>query len=346
MKYISAGMARRHAPLACTLFLWAFGPGIAWAQSKSCQTAPLLVAVLDEQGMPAPGLKAGDFHVKVNGKDAKVLQAAEEAKRRRAVILLDTNPGMRDDSTGKWTLAREIATHIVQEGPWEGVPGFAIFGDAGKKGESKTSLDPIENPKNYDFKAISAGIGLAGPTVHPAPLFDAVYDGFSMLNRPQLGDVLFLVTDAGDAGSKKKHKDVLDSLLAAGVRMYAITLPMRYDAQLVVSRSALSTDALQQHENTDFMNMVVTSGGSFLRILPNRRTNVWGFKFTDEERLRMATSLQLLYLQAARVYRVELEIPAGTGVARNKVEVSFDSPAHKKLHVRHAKFIAPCGSPS
>ena len=332
---------------------WLFRCVAAWAllqlMSASAQSQPqecaasIVVTVFDEQGMHVNGLKAGDFRVKVDGKDVKVTSAAEEGKKRRAVVLLDTNPGMRSDKTGKWTLAREIATHVLQTGPWE-TPRFAIFGDLKKKAGQQTSVSSIDEVRNYDFNTIAAGIALASPAVHPSPLFDAIYDGYSLFETPQAGDVIFLVTDGGDAGSKKNYKEVQEALLAAGVRLYAITLPMRYDAELVVTGPGSSSDALQQRENTDFLNMVVNSGGSFLRINPNRRTNEWGFKFTDEERMRMATSLQLLYLQAARVYRVNATLPAPAGAARSKrLEISLTSPANKKLQLRHPRYVSACG---
>ena len=316
------------------------------AQEKNCRPSPLLATVIDQQGMPVSGLQSTDFRVKVDGKEVSVSSIVEDSRKRRAVILLDTNAGMRDDATGKWTLAKEIATHIAQVGPWEDVSRVGVFGDAAQKGERATSLETIANLKNYDFGMISSGVALAGAKQHASPLFDSLFESVSLFQPPIAGDVVFLVTDGGDEGSKKKAKEVQEALLAHGVRVFAITLPMRYDAQLVVTGPGGGTDALTQRENTDFINLVVNSGGAFLRIQPNRRTNEWGFKFTDEERMRLATSLQILYLQAAKAYRIEwASLPGTVSSAQRRLDISVTS-ANKRLTVRHAKFLPPCGPAS
>jgi hypothetical protein len=340
MEMLAMGIVTRCAVL--TLFVSAAAFSLR-AQDKSCTAIVILASASDEQGMPAGGLTAGSFSVKVGGKVAKVLSAAEQASRRKVAILLDASPSMRDDSNGKWSLAREIAAHIVENGPASETPPFAVFGETARPADRTSSLELMTSAQAFQQLAVT-GLALAQPYTKPPRLFDSLYEGLALLGETRRGDVLFVVTDGGEQGSKTKPSALLNVLVRRGIRLFAVTLPTKYDAEVVVIRGASDAEALRQKENTDFLNLVDFSGGGLLRIHPNRRTNEWGFKFTDEERVRMATSLQLLYLRAARFYQLEVEVPKDVATAlEQRLEISVNPPARRgTIRVDHVRKLIPC----
>ena len=160
--------------------------------------------------------------------------------------------------------------------------------------------------------------------------------------RPfNVGDV---VTTGGESGSKTKARELQDRLLAHGVRLFAVTMPMRYDVGLTYVRPGSGADDTVQKEHTEFLTAVKASNGKFLRLAPKRRSNQWGFKYTDDERMALATSLQVLYFQMAKYYRLELApVRAVDQHASLKVELNPpDRIKARKPQLTHPSKVHPC----
>ncbi|HUO14249.1 MAG TPA: hypothetical protein VMX38_04615 [Verrucomicrobiae bacterium] len=80
----------------------------------------MVVNVFDSRGNPVRGLTKENFHLRVNGKPAVVLDARYSLSPRRIVVLLDMSGSMiGEEATGKWRIAREAAEDLLAETPAE-----------------------------------------------------------------------------------------------------------------------------------------------------------------------------------------------------------------------------------
>ena len=301
------------------------------------------VSVVDERGLPVRGLTAGEFRAELRGKLARIVSAREDLNPRRVLLLLDTGANMRETSSGKWQLALEIATHVVQNSPSTNDLRFGIFGKSDKSGIHPTAGEPITRPAS--FEELMSGLPLVDRAIQRPPLFDVMADGVRLLEKPRPGDVIFVVTDGQNDSSKIKLGELEHLFLTAGVRIFAVTLPMRYERSgLTVNAPAFS----EERENTDFINFTSTTGGKFFRVLPKFYPNEWGFHFDDKERLALATALQLLYLQMAHFYQLEVVLPQVVEKSC-PLEVAVmgpDGKTRKSLRLIHPQKLEPCTAPS
>lgn len=317
----------------------------AAAQATSCPTRTVPVVVLNAEGIPVTGLSASDFRGEYRGRPLRVTSATFMSAPHRIAVVLDGSPSMRQNNTGKWTLAQEIAGHILSYGP-EASYSFATMGGAAPGVQAGDNTRPVFVRTLED---LIAGSMIRTPGGPRGPIFDLVRAGRNMLETPQPGDVVFLVTDGGEEGSKTKPAEVQQELLAAGVRLFAVTLPMRYDFELVITTPGSGPPPTEQREATDFLNLVTASAGKTLRVQATRKaSNEWGFRYDEQDKLRLATALQAMYLQIAYFYRVEVELPETVErPTRWKLEVvSPDGKPRKGFQLSFPGFLVPCRQPA
>lgn len=328
--------------------------GLAWAfaallaavpaggQTEPCRTQSIIVSVLDAEGFPLRGLEASNFQGELRGKPVRVRSVSFEAQPRQIVVLLDGSEDMREEKAGKWAMAQAIVEHIFENGPRGVEYTFALAGLP-----EKTPLRGIPEDRLFyqRFNALMLGIPMATHNVRRAPIFDVISGGLSLFEKIEPGDVIFLVTDGGEQGSKSKSGDIQRELVQRGVRLFAVTLPMRYQRQVAVIRSnSGDTDYDEVGEATDFLQTARISGGGILRVLPKRGSSEWSFKFDDEQRSMVATALQRLYVQMTQFYRLELEFDRPVDRATSwKLSVSPPAGQTKKsIRVVQPERMFPC----
>jgi hypothetical protein len=330
-----------HFTLAALLLV-----GRAAAQDLACRQSLIAVNVSDERGFPVAGLSVSNFRAELRGKPLKILALSVDKRPRRIAVLLDASESIRSNSTGKWDLAQEIAQHFVQNGPPDAQISFDIVGSG-----SPRMLRPLDT-KDVTFGSRSLGELLQGlPAVGPGErrgaLFDVIHQGLTRIEKPQFGDVVYLVTDGDEEGSKRKPAEIQKELAQYGVRVFAVTLPMIRDLEFAVIRPGTTDSQFEaQHETTDFRDTISGSGGHIFRVRPNRRTNEWGFHFDEKERVALATSLQLLYVEMIQFYRLDLEVAAPLREPTNwKLELRLPAElAKKSLRVTYPAKLFPCAN--
>jgi hypothetical protein len=312
------------------------------AQSPPCEQRTVIASVLGDNGLPLRGLTAQNFTGELRGKPIKVASVTALSEPRKIVVVLDGSEGMRDADSGKWAMAQAVVGHIVENGPRDAEYTVAIAGTEEKRLVRGHAMEPIFLNK---FSDLFQGIPMATHKARRAPIFDVIQGGLALLENSEPGDVVFLVTDGGEESSRVKARDIQRELVVRGVRLFAVTLPMRYERQVSVIRPGSGDTSYDEiAEATDFLETARISGGGILRILPKKGNNEWSFKFTDEQRIAVATSLQRLYLQMMHAYR--LELAPGAPVERSTTwKLKVTSPGEvpsKSLRVAHPTYIYPC----
>lgn len=312
------------------------------AQAPPCEKHTVIASVLGDNGLPLRSLAAQNFAGELRGKPIQVVSVTALPEPRRIIVVLDGSEGMRDAGSGKWAMAQAVVGHIVENGPRNAEYTVAIAGLEEKRPVRGNAMEPIFLNK---FSDLFQGIPMATHKARRAPIFDVIYGSLQLLENSEPGDVVFLVTDGGEESSRVKARDIQRELILRGVRLFAVTLPMRYERQVSVIRPGTGDTTYDEvAEATDFLETARISGGSILRILPKKGNNEWNFKFTDEQRIAVATGLQRLYLQMMHAYR--LELAPGAPVARPtpwklKVTPPSEVPG-KALRVVHPTQVYPC----
>lgn len=312
------------------------------AQTIPCEKHTVIASVLGDDGLPLRGLTAQNFAGELRGKPIRVASVTALPEPRKIVVILDGSEGMRDASSGKWAMAQAVVGHIVENGPRNAEYTVAIAGLAEKKPVRGNAIEPYFLNK---FSDLFQGIPMVTHKARRAPIFDVIQGSLALLESSEPGDVVFLVTDGGEESSRVKARDVQRDLILRGVRLFAVTLPMRYERQVSVIRGGTGDTTYDEvGEATDFLETARISGGGILRILPKKGNNEWSFKFTDEQRIVVATSLQRLYLQMMHAYRLELASDAaGARSTTWKLKVTPPSGVPSKvLRVVHPTQIYPC----
>jgi hypothetical protein len=200
-------------------------------------TRPIVANVVDTKGNAVRDLTKQNFHVRVNGKPAVVLDARYSLAPRRIVVLLDMSGSMTGEKTnGKWLIAREAVDDLLAETP--GDVSIAMLTFSGKVrdvfdfSQGRTAIaewmkeDPGQRPKRKDSPRTA--------------LFDAISEGLKLLQPVQPGDSVYAITDGGDNASQVSAGKVRSALLQSRVRLFAFLFsePMR----LPVEQGLLSID--------------------------------------------------------------------------------------------------------
>jgi hypothetical protein len=300
--------------------------GAAPAQDAGCLRMVAVVSVLDNRGMQVEDLDASNFHIEFRGRSATVEYAVKNTLRRKLMVLLDASETMRETSTGKWQLANLIAQHVLAYGPPASEVRFLTFG---KALEPRLKADrTIERPELADRmgQLMSGWFPAIGRGEKRGPLFDFLLEGLKQMEKPEAGDALFVITDGGEESSRARAEQVQQELLRAGVRLFAVTLPMRYEREISVVRPGSGdTPFDEQQENTDFMNTVRVTGGRALRVRPRLSAQGWGYDFSDKEKEALATSLQFLYVQMWNFYRLQITLPEAPHTLSNW-KITYEPP--------------------
>lgn len=207
---------RKHLPLHPFLFLTILFPAILasplQAQQDSCLNRTIAVNVLAEDVQFIDGLGTRNFRGKVHGKPVEIVSATHDQAPRRIVMVLDASGSMRD----KWGVEIYAAEGLMRADP---ASSFALITFAEKM---KDRIDFAEGREKVSDELASLESPLEiGPRGGTA-LRDALAAALDLLRPAQLGDAIYVVSDAGDNASKVRDTRFEDMLVSADVRLFAL----------------------------------------------------------------------------------------------------------------------------
>ena len=121
---------------------------------------------------------------------------------------------------GRWDLAYRAAWDIIALAPAGGSLALLVY--------AETVEETVEFTQERE--AVLQRLSVLGPDYQPpksyrrTALYDAILEAVALLTPPQVGDVIYLITDGGENSSRTRGRRARRALLCAGVRLFAFVL--------------------------------------------------------------------------------------------------------------------------
>lgn len=304
------------------------------AQQNPCDQRKVFATVEDEKGQVVDGLTAANFHA-ILGKEIIPVTLAESSPLRRIVILLDQSGSMYD--TYKYHAASYLITNLVKQSPLEIQFAFATYSSDFQLKQNITSNHYQMIEKVKQTLSVKAPWG-------PSATLDALLAGLGLLNPPETGDAVLLVTDGGENDSKINWDDAARHLAGSDVRLFAAVVTPQY-----------RTGVLQEYETKEtrkFKKMFEDMGGEIFWLgsdYPSRGAHPKNIVFhisVDCHDIPKSAADILQFMEAG--YRLQIS-PIGTFTKPVdwKLEVTNGSRAKATaLFVRYPPKLFPCSATS
>jgi len=266
------------------------------AQDSGCTRRTVAVGVVDREWNLVSGLSAANFHGSLRGHDVEILSASIDRSPRHIVLLLDASGSMMHAEEAE----RSISEYLIRYAPPQAsIAQMAFSGRVfASEGFSQDSLTLLKNLA--DLLRVREGRSWgSGKTA----LYDGIASARGSLGVPNLGDVVFALTDGGDNNSRLDDIEVKKDMLAAGVRLFAT----------IILASKLTGEATPPEgiEGPGHLHdMVAATGGSDLT-LPNIGASQ-PFKYLHIKSSVDAVNLALqrMFQQMGEFYRLDVRTPA------------------------------------
>ena len=307
---------RRLLPVVLGLgALW--GPHAA-GQTDPCTRRTLPLTVVDATGRPIANLTASDLQGKFRGQSVKILSVAPDNRPHRIVILLDASGSMAT----KWREVVAPAYHLTEIRLPNTKLGLLIFGEkineqidfsAGQNAVAER-LSQIRSDPTYSGKFVQ------GKTA----LFDALLAGVRLLSAPTSADVIYLVSDGGENGSRAGFDEVVRQLTLSGVRLFV--------SGLFGELGYRSRTPEELNGPTNLAEMVKRTGGEMMVPFAN------GFPTKPKEAGQLTEAMNLFYLKMIQNHLLEVELPTIVDKQRGW-ELKLTS--EKKQQWKNARILYP-----
>ena len=178
--------------------------------------------VVDEKGVPVPGLGRDDFEILEDGKDQKIAIFEREAVAPLSIVLsIDASESVLRDERLEKDAAKHFLRALIREQDEVELMDFA---------ETVREVVPFTN----QVKRIETGLNNLQHGTSTA-LYDAIYLGSDVLAKTK-GDggrrrVMVLITDGGDTVKGSLYTQALEQAQRAGAMVYSIIIvPVYADA--------------------------------------------------------------------------------------------------------------------
>lgn len=183
----------------------------------------MVVSALTQKGELVNGLTPEFFAANFRGRPVTIESATYDTAPRRVVLLLDTSGSMRDSREVQLTLADYL---LAWTSPATSV-ALLTFGNgvrdrlplATDRAPARAELQKLRSlPKTPPM-----GSNYTGKTA----LWIGIQEALQLLDPPQAGDAICLISDGGDNASRGRDRVVRRRLAESGVRVFSVlvTLP-------------------------------------------------------------------------------------------------------------------------
>lgn len=296
----------------------------------------LPVNVLDAQGNLVRGLTAADFRASFRGQPVKILSVTRAAGSRRIVILLDVSGSMATPKS-KWGVARMAAEDVAAYAPPGSSVALVAFSDrVNEKLDFAVGREALLR-KVSEMDSDSIPGGGKGRTA----LLDALAESLGMLDKPELGDAVFAITDGGENSSRIRRKQAEGNLLHSEARFFFFLLRSPLWEHLAANELAGGVGMLD--------DLRKASGGYSVNVWPTSVSQLYEterFDLSEEDRAAIRFLTHRLYQQMGEFYSVEVVLPEGLSKPQGwKLEVLGENGKRRKdVEVVYPRKLVPCTS--
>jgi hypothetical protein len=279
--------------------------------SLSC---PLVVR--DSRGVVVHGLQPNDFE-----SPFPIISITHDFRPRRIVIVLDASGSMLSDPFPEgWTMVMHIVEDVARQGGEKAQLAFLAFNS-----EAREVIDFTQG--NAQVLARIHGIATdpqykkTSVQGHTA-LYDALDKAISLFSAPSEADALFVITEGGDNMSRTTPKKLTASLLASGVRLFAVTV-----AHSLVYRSRTPEELFA---SSSLDGPVEKSGGSLFGPIEWEPSRHLAHVPTLREHIPLAEALTRFYAGMFDSDLIVVQPPLGARQG-NEWKLHLSKPSREKL---------------
>jgi hypothetical protein len=303
---------------------------VAVAQTTGCPQRVLPLSITTSDGSPIRGTQIS-FEAKYRGKAVHIdgVQPTSGTRPLRVLLLIDVSGSMIDQLRPDWDLMIDVADDVLARLPASTEVGMALFST-----DIAKAIPPTASREELTTEAATLRKPEAVRLLGPTALRHSIIRAAELLDSPQLGDVVYVMTDAGDNASKETSADVVQFLASRGVRLFAFTLEER-------------GDLLQPQEGTEEVSKIVRStGGSqidALESLPGLITSRSSLNRSGKPNA-LAAALDRQYQQIGNVVRLSIELPEAVDKPRGWElrAKAADKTVQTKLEITYPEQLVPC----
>ena len=258
---------------------------------------------------------AEDLKVAVDGTQTKVRSVSLSSGPRRIVLMVDMSGSMNPSpQRSGWGIALRTAAFAYASIPPDASVALVTFGDK-VQGVSEGFLDRAKvGIRMLDLAKLE-------PTGRTA-LFDSIDQALSLLQVPQLGDAIYLVTDGGDNRSQVSIRKLKEKLAVHGVRVFVFLVPIE------------GVMTVEEGEGQSQMGELAEYTGGYVIRAP------WHEIGTNDEAwlTRVATRIRS---QLQEMYQIELDIPSVEG-SKGRVKVGSAGRKLDNNTLAYPRQLVPC----
>jgi hypothetical protein len=302
-----------------------------YSQSPDCTRRTVPVSVSTPKGTPVTGLQASNFEAALRGTPVQIVSIKPQDKPSRVVLLLDASSSVTGNSGDAWHLYLAAADHLLANLPQGTSVALEIFASRIVKTEALTE----DRAKlRAELKNLSPVDKLVPHKERETALWEALREGAEILGPPEMGDMVYVYTDAGNNFGKATFRDAEQTLQDKNIRVFWLYLD-----------SARKVNVEVVAEITDFTAVVSDTGGAQITILPSRMSRDFPFIDRNGAETEAGLYLQKQYELISHFYRLEIGFPTPpqNGAKWNlKVKV----PNARNLQILYPRWFSDCSDSS
>ena len=284
---------------------------IVHAQSLPCDQPTVPLTVIDTKGIPVLDLSREELTVTMGGKPAEVVRIERVDAMPRIVVAVDHGGSMNLASDVKGVaLGWRLTERALQGIPLSQLVGIVFFDD-----KAEILKGPDWQPAKERFASASH------QKPHgPAAVFDALETAAGLLQPPQPGDSMLIVSSGADSRSKDPEAS-LKRLRHDGVRFFVVGI---FDPVAPTPEEVLGPVRLR--------DLADSSGGIMLE---------------ESEMPRKSGDLIPIFEQAIQhYYLLTLRATQQSKNHRLKVRINWKNKSHEPVHAYAPSEVWACDIPA
>jgi hypothetical protein len=281
-------------------------------------------------------LSGSDFEGTYQKKPIRITSVTISEEPTRVVLVLDASGSVQGEKS-VWNFAVGVGEDLVTGLPPTTEIGLAFF-------STHTVRVAIPTKERETLKSELEALRTDPKALPPKPrttaLWDAIIDSFHMLDHPRVGDAIYVITDGLDNSSNHTSKDAAQTLVAAGVRLFALAIQ---------GGTRGSPRPEQIASSQSFLQTVHDTGGIFVYYRPQYSGQIAYLPDPDLfDKSGKPTTLGMLLAPQARqmliFYRLDIELLETVDKPRElKLDlVGFDKPQRDDLLLTYPHLLLPC----